>query len=129
MSIRFYHMPWLDPFWKWRKNFFSISLNVNMHVLSCCSCNYFPIFLKFWTLLLILSYLDLFGIVELCCSSATNLDLLRLNWGKLFATFGSWMIIFCPTDAFDCEVEIDGLFYLKWFSLSLSEVYLCLEGK
>ena len=34
---------------------------------------------KIWTLLLILSCLDLFGIVEIFCSSATTLDLLRMD--------------------------------------------------
>ena len=37
------------------------------------------------------------------------------------------MIIFCPADAFDCEVEIDVLLILKKYPLSLSKVYLCLD--
>ena len=34
---------------------------VHQVVVNCCSCNFFP---KFWTLLLILSYLELFGFLN-----------------------------------------------------------------
>ena len=37
---------------------------VHQVVTNCCSCNFFPKFLKFWTLLLILSYLELFGFLN-----------------------------------------------------------------
>ena len=50
---------------------------VHQVVANCCSCNFFPKFLKFWTLLLILSCLGLFSIPEICCPSATNLDFLE----------------------------------------------------
>ena len=62
---------------------------------ACCSCNYFPNFLKFWTLLLILACLDLFGIAKLCCSFATfwvvwswiEIKLFLLLFRKLFFVY------------------------------------------
>ena len=70
----------------------------------CYSCNFFPIFFeKFWTLLLILSCLDLFGFLNFhFFPSATNLDCLKLNWGQLFSGF--WENCFLFANAFDCRV-------------------------
>ena len=45
-----------------RRSFLEIC--VHHIVANCCSCNFFPKFFKFWTLLLILSYLELFGFLN-----------------------------------------------------------------
>ena len=72
--------------------FYMSSILVDCILCTYCSCNLFPKFFKFWTLLLILSCLELFGFLN------SVFPLLQfwifevgLRW-TVFLHFGSWMI-------------------------------------
>ena len=53
---------------------------VHQVVTNCCSCNYFPNVLKFWTLLLNFVLLRSVWIAELYCL-LLQIWIMRLNWG------------------------------------------------
>ena len=99
------------------------------------SLQLFPKFLKFWTLLLILSFLDLFWIPELCCHSATSLDFVRMNWGRLLSfnsevewlPFVKLMLLIVE---FKVWIWKWGPFYLKMVSfITIKRLFMCELGR
>ena len=85
----------------------------------CCSCNFFPKFLKIldppcWF------YLSWFyWFPELGCSFATNLDFPEIELSSIVYHFRRMNDRFLSTNDFDCEVW--SFWLMDWFPLSLSE--------
>ena len=72
----------------------------------CCSCNLFPKFVKFWTLLLILSSPGLFNFFK---------SVVEVQFSLLFRRLNDLVL------SFPCE-EFLTFFIFRWFYLSLSKV-------
>ena len=85
---------------------------------TCCSCNCFPKFLKFWTLLLTIILPKIVWIHELCFCfpCATSLDCFEVNY------FHAFQKIAC---VYNCFGLWNLKFYLKMLSFDLNDFFQC----
>ena len=83
----------------------------------CCSCNFLPKFLKFWTLLVDFILPGFIGFLNSIVPLLQFWIFLSLNWVQLFTTFEGWMIIFCLQMILTVKFEI--------FDLWIDFLYRC----
>ena len=105
----------LGPWWLW----IDWLHGKKCGLIFCCSCNCFPKFLKFWTLLFILSFLRVRGFMN----SILFFPLLqfRLSWGQLFSCFSKNCCV-CK-----CFGSWSLKFDLKVLSFDLNDFFQCYQ--